>query len=192
MTRLARALNSDDLTHHEQDCDADVLQASGFTAIHKNLGVLIIEAKEGAAGDGPHAVARIKDFEEALERRVKAIAQRWRVRVNARAVSAHVVREIVLDRCGHCQGRGFIPMRYDGQRMVAVVGDDEGAKDVECHVCFGSGTAKRDYQGRAKSAGWPEYTKQLAEWWEAVLQSCCDAEMSARRSIWLKLRKNTR
>lgn len=192
MTRLARALNSDDLTHLEHDCDVDVLQATGAAAINKALGVLIIEAKEGAAGDGAHAVARIKDLEEALERRVKAIAQRWKVRVDVVGVAAHVVRELILDRCPQCQGRGFIPMRYDGMRMVAVVGDDEGAKDVDCVVCFGSGAARRDYDGRAVSAGWDKYTKQLGEWWEAVLQSCCDAEMSARRSIWLKLRKNTR
>lgn len=190
MTRLARALNSEDLSHEEFDCDVDVLQATGATALRRNLGVLILEAKEGAAGDSSHAVARIKDLEQALERRIKAVAQRWRVRVDVVAVSQMVVRELVLDRCGHCQGRGFIPMRYDGQRMVAVVGDDEGAKDVECHVCLGSGSARRDFHGRAVAAGWREYTKRLAEWWEAVLQMCCDAEMSARRSIWLRLRKN--
>ena len=52
MTRLSRALNRSHLEHSEQDCDVDVLQAAGMTAIRKGLGVLIMEAKEGAAGDG--------------------------------------------------------------------------------------------------------------------------------------------
>lgn len=187
MSRIARALNSDDLTHEEFDCDADVLQATGASAIHRNLGVLIVEAKEGAAGEGSHSVARIKDLEIALQAKVKAIAQRWHLRVDVERVASKVARELILDRCGVCHGRGVIPMRYDGQRMVAVAGEDEGAKDVECAVCLGSGAARRDYLGRAKAAGFYEYTKRLSEWWEAVLQSCCDAEVDARQAIWRRL-----
>lgn len=188
MTRLARALNSDDLSHQEFDCDADVLQATGAAAIKKNLGVLIVEAKEGCAGDGPHAVARIKDLEVAIEHRAKATARRWRVRVNISGVASQVVKELILDRCMQCQGRGFIPMKYDGTRMISVNTSDDLVKDVDCTVCFGSGAARRDYYGRAKSAGWKEYDKQLSDWWEALLQSCCDAEMGARSAIWKRLR----
>jgi hypothetical protein len=189
MTRLARALNSDDLSHEEQDCDVDVLQAAGLTSIHRNLGVLIVEAKEGAAGEGAHAVARIRDLEMALGARIKRMAMRWKIRVDADGVAVKVAQELVLDRCSVCQGRGFIPMRYDGQRMVAVLEDLEGsAQDVDCHVCLGSGAAKRDYHGRAKSAGMTEYTKRLSEWWEAVLQSCADAELGARQAMWRRLR----
>lgn len=189
MTRISRALNSDDLSHQEFDCDADVLQATGSASIHKNLGVLIIEAKEGCAGDGPHAVARIKDLEIAVEHRCKSLGRRWGVRVDLGGVAAQVVRELILDRCMQCQGRGFIPMKYDGTRMVAVNTEDDGVKDVDCTVCLGSGAARRDYYGRAKSAGWKEYDKRLSEWWEALLQSCCDAEMSARSAIWKRLRE---
>lgn len=188
MTRLARALNSYDLTHSEQDCDVDVLQAAGVTAIHRALGVLIVEAKEGAAGEGAHAVARIKDLEIALKTRIQGIARRWRIRVDLEAVASKVARELVLDRCGVCQGRGHIPMRYDGTRLIAVVEDEGPTKDVDCSVCLGSGAARRDYHGRAKAAGFQEYTKHLGEWWEAVLQSCCDAEISARSSIRKRLR----
>jgi hypothetical protein len=60
--------------------------------------------------------------------------------------------------------------------------------DVECHVCLGSGAARRDYLGRAKSAGFKEYTKKLGEFWEAVLNSCADAELSARVNMWRRLR----
>jgi hypothetical protein len=188
MTRLSKALNSKDLEHEEHDCDVDVLQATGGTAIRRNLGVLILEAREGAAGEGAHAVARIRDLEEALRQRIQGIARRWRVRVNAVGVAAKVTRELVLDRCSVCQGRGHIPMKYDGSRMVAVVEDDGPTKDVDCSVCLGSGAARRDYHGRAKAAGFQEYTKRLGEWWEAVLQSCCDAEISARASIKRRLR----
>ena len=166
----------------------DVLQATGGTAIYRNLGVLILEAREGAAGEGAHAVARIKDLQDGLRRRIQGIARRWRVRVNVDGVAAKVTQELVLDRCGVCQGRGHIPMKYDGSRMVAVVEDEGPTKDVDCSVCLGSGAARRDYHGRAKAAGFKEYTKQLSEWWEAVLQSCCDAEISARASIKKRLR----
>lgn len=188
MSRIARALNSDDLTHEEFDCDADVLQATGSTAIQKALGVLILEAKEGAAGEGSHSVARIKDLEEGLRARVKAIAQRWSLRVEVDGVASKVARELILDRCGVCHGRGVIPMKYDGQRMIAVVDDEGTTQDVECAVCLGSGAARRDYHGRAKAAGFREYTKRLGEWWEAVLQSCTDAELDARQAIWKRLK----
>lgn len=192
MTRLARALNSDDLSHEEKPCDVDVIQAAGMTAIHRNLGMLIVEAKEGAAGDGPHAVARIRDLEAAVRVRVARFGQRWRIRVDLDGVAAKVVRELILDRCIVCQGRGFIPMRYDGRRLVAVHDDLDGtAKDVDCHFCLGSGQGKRDYHGRAKSAGWKEYNKKLGEWWEALLQSCADAELSARVALFGRLRQRS-
>jgi hypothetical protein len=181
MTRLSRALNSSDLTHQANLCDADVLQASGFTAIHKNLGVLILEAKEGAAGEGSHAIARIKDLEHALEARIKRVAQRWRIRVDPHGVSVQIARELILDRCQECQGRGYLPMSYISGQV-----DDE--VNMDCQSCHGSGAGRRDYHARAKSAGWSEYEKRLSEWWEAVIQSCCDAENSARRSISLKLK----
>jgi hypothetical protein len=156
--------------------------------MHLALGVLILEAKEGAAGEGSHAVARVKDLEMALRGRIKRIAQRWQLRVSVDNVAGKVAQELILDRCGVCHGRGVIPMRYDGQRMVAVSVEDDGVKDVDCSVCLGSGAARRDYHGRAKAAGFPEYTKRLGDWWEAVLQSCCDAEISARHAIWRRLR----
>lgn len=193
MTRLAKALNSEDLTHEEFFCDADMLQVTGLTAITRGLGILIVEAKEGAAGDGPHSVARVRDLEAALKAvspkpgLIRRMARRWGLRVDLDGVAAKVAQELILDRCMVCQGRGFIPMKYDGQRMVAVY-EDEGTHDVDCSVCLGSGAARRDYHGRAKAAGFEDYTKRLAEWWEAVLQSCCDAELSARISMRRRLR----
>jgi hypothetical protein len=194
MTRLARALTSDDLSHRETDCDPDHLQAAGLTSIHRSLGVLIIEAKEGAAGEGAHSVARVKDLQACLsgthERPglIQRMAQRWRVRVNVEGVAIKVAQELILDRCSVCQGRGFIPMRYDGTRLIAVVEDDGPTKDVDCAMCLGSGAARRDYHGRAKAAGFHEYTKRLSEWWEAVLASCCDAEIGARASMRRRLK----
>jgi hypothetical protein len=193
MSRLAGALCSDDLSHEEFLCDADVLQAAGFASIHMGLGMLIVEAKEGAAGDGPHSAARVRDLEAELRAVtpkpgiLHRLARRWRIRVNLEGVAAKVARELILDRCMVCQGRGFIPMKYDGQRMVAVY-EDEGTKDVDCMICLGSGAARRDYHGRAKAAGFQEYTKKLAEWWGVVLQSCCDAELMARRRMQRRLR----
>jgi hypothetical protein len=79
-------------------------------------------------------------------------------------------------------------MKYDGNRMVAVMEEEGSTQDVDCHVCLGSGAAKRDYHGRAKSAGLAEYTKKLAEFWEALLNSCVDAELGARAAMWRRLR----
>lgn len=161
-----------------------------MTAIHRKLGVLIVEAKEGAAGEGSHAVARIKDLEQALEPRLKRIARRWHIRIYADTAAKKVAQELIIDRCLVCHGRGFIPMKYDGQRMVVVSDDaDDSARDVDCHACFGSGAGKRDLDGRAIAAGWGTYTKQLGEWWEAVLQSCADAELSARQAMWRRLHR---
>jgi hypothetical protein len=189
MSLLAKALNSSNLKHLENPCDADMLQAAGLTAITRSLGILILEAKEGAAGEGSHSVARIRDLEHGLRARVGRLARRWRVRVDVDGVSVKVARELILDRCSVCQGRGFIPMKYDGQRMVAVSVDlDGGTQDVECHVCLGSGAARRDYHSRAKSAGLKEYTKSLGEFWEALLNSCADAELSARVAMWRRLK----
>jgi hypothetical protein len=182
MTRLARALNSSDLSHEETPCDADVLQATGTTAIYRNLGVLIIEAKEGAAGEGSHAVARIKDLEQALGLRIKRMSQRWRLRVDVDGVSSQIARELILDRCTHCQGRGFLPMSYVSGQI------DDGEVNMDCQPCNGSGAGKRDYHARSKSAGFREYTKQLGEWWESVIQSCGDAENAARSNIWRRLK----
>lgn len=80
-------------------------------------------------------------------------------------------------------------MKYDGRRMVAVNIEDDSAKDVDCTVCLGSGAARRDYHARARAAGLSDYTKRLGEWWESILQSCCDAEISARRAIWKRLKE---
>jgi hypothetical protein len=193
MSLLAKALNSSDLSHKEFDCDADRLRAAGLTAISRTLGMLIVEAKEGAAGEGSHAVARIKDLEDGLKARVGRLARRWRVRVNVDGVSVMVVRELILDRCVVCQGRGVIPMKYDGQRMVVMVVDLDNTisyQDIECHFCLGSGSARRDYHARAKSAGLAEYTKKLGEFWEALLNSCADAELSARVAMWRRLKSS--
>jgi hypothetical protein len=201
MSRLAKALNSSDLSHSDPEkaslqYDVEFLQACGLTAISRSLGVLIVEAKEGAAGEGSHSVARIKDLERCLAAidppgAVSRLARRWKVRVDVHGVAVKVTRELILDRCSVCQGRGKIPMRYDGQRMVAVSVDFENtAQDVECHVCLGSGAAKRDYHSRAKSAGFKEYTKKLGEFWEAVLNRCAEAELSARQAMWRRLKSS--
>jgi hypothetical protein len=182
MTRLARALNSDDLSHEEGPCDTDVLQATGTVSIYRGLGVLILEAKEGAAGEGAHAVARIKDLERALGARIKRMAQRWRLRVDVDGVASQIARELILDRCLHCQGRGFTPMSYTSSDEIF----DE--VNMTCEPCHGSGAGRNDYHARYKAAGFNEYTRQLGDWWEAVIQSCCDAENSARSYVWRKLK----
>ncbi len=187
MSRIARALNSGDLSHHEHACDVDVLLAAGAVARRRPLGVLIVEAIEGAAGDGPHAQARVCDLQTAIVGLVSRIAMRWRLAVDARAVARLVVRELVLDRCHVCHGRGYLPLRYDGSR--AELGEDSRRR-ADCHTCLGSGQSRRDPDARARAAGHASYSARLGEWWDAVLTACAQAELSARCGIGRRLRDN--
>ena len=181
MSRLASALNSKDLTHEEADCDVDVVRAAGLTSISKSLGMLIVEARESAAGESSHSIARIRALEACLWPYIQRWARRWSIRLSPKPVASQIVRELILDRCFTCQGRGFIPMRYDGNREEEV--------NIDCSICLGSGQARRDYRARAKSAGHGDYSKYLAEWWEAALTRCAEAEADARGAFWRRLKK---
>lgn len=154
--------------------------AAGLTAINKPLGMLILEAKESAAGESPHSVARIKALEASLEVYVQRWARRWSIRLSVVPVASQIVRELILDKCLHCQGRGFIPLKYDGSRDETV--------NTDCTECLGSGQGRRDYHARGKAAG-REYDRYLSEWWEAALGWCAEAESTARASMWRRLRK---
>jgi hypothetical protein len=187
VSRLARALCSHDLKHYERPCDVDVLQAAGLSGIKKRLGVLILEAREGCAGESSDSKARLRDLFEALHAKIKKDAMRAKLRVNALNVAALMMRELVLDRCQVCQGRGFLPMRYDGRRFVVVGGENhEATNESECTVCFGSGAARRIPANRERAAG-IGYDKRLSEWWDAVLTELTYLEGEARRSIFSRL-----
>jgi len=192
LTRLSSALNSSDLTHYESDCDSDLIRAAGLTSIKKTLGVLIVEATEGATGDCPHSAARVRDLQNALHSRVQRWARRCNIKVNRAGVAALIVRELILDRCPHCQGRGHIPMRYDGQRLVVVgIETVDPTVDADCPVCLGSGKAKRNYHARAKAAGLEDYDRRLDDFWKYALDACAEAEASARADMWRRLRRNS-
>jgi hypothetical protein len=98
LSRLARALTSHDLKHHERPCDVDVIQAAGLSGIKRKLGVLILEAREGCAGESSDSKSRLRDLFEALHQKIKKEAMRSRLKVNALNVSALILRELVLDR----------------------------------------------------------------------------------------------
>lgn len=171
MSRIAAALNTDDLAHHEQPCDSDTVRALGLTAIHRSLGVLIMEAKEACAGDSPHDAARIRDLIGAVRHVIQKQARRDKLVINSMAVASHVVRELVMDRCPRCQGRGFLPMSFGPEA--------EDGRGVTCPDCQGSGRARLDHRARARVAGHDSYSIVLKRFYEAVEKRLAEAEWTA-------------
>lgn len=185
MSRIAAALNSSDLSHKHDDREpgivhVDVVRSLGLTAIHRSLGVLILEAKEACAGDSPHDAARIRDLIDAVFNCVRKQERRDKLKVDTRAVASLLVKELVLDRCPRCQGRGFLPLAYGPE----VRDDDRGA---DCPTCLGSGRARRDFQGRASAAGHPDYNRALKRFYEAVESRLIEAEWSAADERFFKM-----
>lgn len=181
MSRIAAALNTDDLTHEEAPCDADTVRALGLTAIHRQLGVLIVEAKEACAGESPHDAARTRDLIAAVFNVAYKQAKRDKLTIDCEGVSKVLVRELILDRCPRCQGRGFLPLAYGPE-------ESDELKGADCPTCFASGRARRDFEGRAKAAGHPAYSAALQRFYEAVESRLAEAELSAldhyRRRFW--------
>lgn len=173
MTRISSALNSDDLSQQERPCDVDTVRALGLTAIHRGLGVLVMEALEACAGESPHDVARVRELIAAVQERVKSQARRDKIQVRVWPVAEFLVRELILDRCPRCSGRGFLPLAY---------GPDAGTelRGEECPSCHGSGRARRDLHGRARAAGYDEYTPALKAFYEAMEGRLSEAEAASR------------
>jgi len=183
MSRIASALHSGDLTHHERPCDADTVRALGLTAIHRSLGVLVMEALESCAGDSPHDAARVRDLTRAVWRIVCKQADRDKLKVRFWPVAEFLVREIILDRCPRCGGRGFLPLQYGPEATDELRGE-------ECPSCMGSGRAQRDFQGRARAAGFDEYSGALKRFYEALEGRLSEAEQAARHHYSLRFLRN--
>lgn len=179
MSRIARALNSSDLSHQHLDreagtVDVDVVRSLGLTAIHRSLGVLILEAKEACAGDSPHDAARVRDLINAVFNCVRKQERRDKLKVDTHAVASLLVKEMLFP-CLRCEGRGKVPFIY-GPDSPATIEETPGA---ECPTCFGSGRGKRDYAARAKASGYPDYSHALKRFWQAVESRLIEAEWSA-------------
>lgn len=176
MSKVAAALESTDLRHYaERGCDVDTVRALGLAGIRHPLGVLVVEALEGCAGESRDSRARLRDLTEAVRRVVERQAARHRIAVQHKAVAGLVVRELVLSQCPRCQGRGFLPLAYGPE-----VREDRGA---ECMACFASGRARRDFGERARVAGHPEYSAALQRFYESVEGAIAYAEMCARQNM---------
>lgn len=179
MTRIASALNSSDLQHHERPCDSDTVRALGLTAIHRSLGVLVMEALESCAGDSPHDAARVRDLIDAVQVAVKKQARRDRIKVNERAVAEVMVKEIVLSCCKRCGGRGFLPLVYGPTATDDLNGE-------ECPDCHGSGRARRDFRARGEATGHDHYSIAVKRFYDALEGRLSEAEWTARFHYGLK------
>lgn len=184
MTYISRAVNSSDLSHKEERCDTDTLQASGMAAAASKtdaLGVMLKQAFEGCAGESSHSVARIKELEAAIAQVVRGQMRRTRIQVDILPVASLMVKELLLCACPRCQGRGFLPLAYGEGGGDELAGED-------CPACLGSKRGPVDYKARAEAAGVGGYTRDLAQFWEDVLTRLAYAELGA----WAKMREKLR
>lgn len=183
MSRIAAALTTDDLQHHERPCDADTVRALGLTGIHRPLGILILEVMESCAGESNGDAARLRDLTAAIQKLVRRQARIDKLTVNAHAVAHHMAREVVLNQCPRCQGRGFLPLAYGPDQP-------DTARGVDCPICLGSGRARRDFGARARVAGHDAYHGALRRFYEALETRLVEAEMSAWDSYRTRFRGN--
>ena len=79
-------------------------------------------------------------------------------------------------------------MRYDGTRAIVVGSGEDSTGEAECTVCLGSGRARRDYRARARAAGWKDYSRDLAEFWDGLLTHAAECEADARHMVWRRLK----
>lgn len=179
--RIAAALQSSDLSHYERPCHSDTVRALGHVAVRRPLGVLLMECRESCAGDSPGAANRLRDLIEAVRRIVYRQADRDRLAVNALTVANLLVRELILDRCPRCSGRGFLPLAYGPEQ-------DEDGRGVDCPTCLGTGRARRDFDARARAAGHEVYTIALRRFYEALEGRLTDAEINATHRYRKKFR----
>lgn len=181
--RIAAALQSSDLSHHERPCDSDTVRALGLAGVHRSLGVLIMEAKEACAGSSYGDAAKVRDLIGAVQNVVRKQARRDNLVVNAYAVAALMVKEIILDRCPRCSGRGFLPLSYSQiENDRSQNGGDNphsGDRGVDCPTCFASGRAPRNFDERVRVAGLDAYTIALKRFYEALEGRLAEAELGA-------------
>lgn len=174
MTRLSAALNSDDLYHHERLCDVNFVHGAGACHFRRFWGIQIIEAREASAGEDWHSAARVRALQWTLARKVDRWSRNERMRVPAYPVACLMTRELLLDQCPRCEGRGFLPLSYGLDAA-----DQTGA---ECPDCGGRGKAKANKAAREEAIGRP-YDAKLDDWWERVIARCMDAENAAAREF---------
>lgn len=180
MTRISSALHSSDLTHRERPCDSDTVRALGLVAIHRPLGVLLIECLESCAGDSPHDARRVRELIAAVAEVVKKQAQRDRIKIHIHNVAEVMVKELMFP-CGRCGGRGFLPLQYGLEASDELRGE-------ECPTCSGSGRARRDFQARGRATGHDHYSIAVKRFYEALEGRLSEAEQAARHFYRLQFR----
>jgi hypothetical protein len=184
--RIAAALQSSDLSHHERPCDSDTVRALGLAAVHRSLGVLIMEAKEACAGSSYGDAAKIRDLQAAIANIVRKQARRDNLVVNPVTIAALLVREIIMDRCPRCGGRGFLPLAYS--QIENDRSQPENDRGVDCPTCFASGRARRDFVERARVAGIDGYSMALKRFYDALEDRLAEAEFNAMTDYYRRFR----
>ena len=75
-------------------------------------------------------------------------------------IALQIARELMLDKCPACQGRGHIPASADG----------ENERDHPCLACNNTGRIAQDDTQRALMAGESKYTPVLAKLYAETLE----------------------
>lgn len=126
--RMSEASVSDDLSHRETHCDADVLQAMGIAAIRQPLGhaLLRLDLTQDRR-DIPRAIEATMDFVGQI-----ATQQGWPMHMlKRRKIATAVLVHYLSPACPACKGRGMIGVERD---------KPDEYKPRPCNACGGSGT----------------------------------------------------
>ena len=172
MTRIASALHSSDLSHKERPCDSDTVRALGLVAIHRPLGVLVMECLESCAGDSAHDARRVRELISAVAEEAKKQARRDRIKIRPWNVAEVMVKELIFP-CSRCGGRGFLPLTYGPEASDELKGE-------ECPTCGGSGRARRDFRARGEATGHDHYSIAVKRFYQALEGRLNEAEWAAR------------
>ena len=167
MTRLSRAVNSRDLAQSSPEkptCrDIDTLTATGWVGQRRPIGILLAECRQGCAGEGSGSVALILALQHEIEVWLRREARKAQIRILPRSTASLMVRELLLSACLTCNGLGFLPLDYTGERK----------EDLPCRDCGTTGKAVITVKYRSDAIGQPyklissvygQWLHTLVEW----------------------------
>lgn len=159
MTQISHALQSTDLSEAPATLhrirDVDVLRALAGAAISSvryrpgrgarresnQLGIAMLEARHGAAGDGPDATRLYKAAVAAVMGAIDGASDG--TRLSRYGMAQRIVYEMLMDRCMDC---------VEGIRPVVVHEATDRLQECVCETCAGTGLPRVSHRSRRRAA----------------------------------------